>query len=105
MNPDPYIKALFGEKAVHTAFNYVVQNAGAGKAAIIGNTSFSKEMSFGGVEHAPHTLVLCDVIIRPRLVIASRHLVGVGAAGILRSEALASPDEWLANGKILIKNI
>lgn len=99
---DPYIKAMFGEHAVRAAFNYVVQPTGQdNRAAIIGNTVFAQEMSFGGASHGIHTLVLCDVVIRPHLVIASNHMAGRGASGILTSSDMASPEEWLAKGKII----
>lgn len=75
-------------------------------AAIIGNTTFGDLMSFGGMKLHPHTLVLCDVFIRPHLVIASPHLIGCGASGILTSsDGLGSADAWLEKGKVLINNI
>ena len=103
MNFDPYIKAMFGPHAVRAAFNYIVQPAEGQRAAIVGNTTFAKDMSFGGLATGlTHTLVLCDVVIRPHLVIASSHLAGCGAAGLLRT-GLSDPDPWLQNGKLLFQ--
>lgn len=51
------------------------------------------------------TLVLCDVVIRPRLVIASNHLVGSGASGLFKGMALATVKPWLDQGKIIINNM
>jgi hypothetical protein len=103
---DPYIRLLLGAQTIHAAFNYVVQGGkGQDRAAIIGSTSFAKQMSFGGIEKGVHTLVCCDVLIRPHLVIASDHLTGTGAAGILTSsDGLASAEAWMKHGTILIKN-
>lgn len=102
LSPDPYIQAIFGKLAVHTAFNYVVQPTGQEQqAAIIGNTAFADRMSFGGSAQFPHTLVLCDVILRPRLVIGSSHLAGAGAAGILRN-GIADAESWLKEGTVLL---
>lgn len=100
---DAYIRAMFGHHAVHAAFNYVVQPAAQKEnaAIVVGNTTFAKEMSFGGCDHGTHTLVLCDVIIRPRLVIASNHCRGMGATGILTT-AMADADTWLSEGKVII---
>lgn len=93
---------MFGAHAVQAAFNYVVQPTGQdNRASLVGTTSFAREMSFGGSEHGIHTLVLCDVIIRPHLVIASNHMAGRGASGILTSSDMASPEQWLAQGKII----
>jgi hypothetical protein len=103
-----YIKAMFGQHAVHAAFNYIVQESGTkdeDRGLIAGNTSFVEAMSFGGVNHGIHTLVLCDVVIRPRLVIASSHLKGSGASGLFKGMALATVKPWLDQGKIIINNM
>ncbi len=102
---DMWTRAMFGEHARKAAFNYVVQGTGQGRAAIIGNTSFADAMAFGGDHERAHVLVLCDVIIRPHLVIESRHLQGCGAAAILTSDALASPESWLHEGRVLLDNM
>lgn len=103
---DPYVKMMFGNQAKQAGFNYIVQGAADdNKAAIIGNTAFANLMSFDGIKKATHTLVLCDVIIRPHLVIASKHLLGNGAASLLTSSALSSLDEWLEKGEIIIDNL
>lgn len=96
------VQQLLGDdRIVHAAFNYVVQPAAGGnRAAIIGNTQFAREMSFGGT--GTHTLVMCDVFIRPHTVITSNHLQGMGAAGILK-KGLASLEPWAENGAILIQ--
>lgn len=100
------MRAMYGQHARHAAFNYVVQGCREkNDAAIIGNTVFAMDMSFGGVAQGIHTLVLCDVVIRPHLVIASNHLQGCGAAGILTSDALASPTEWIEKGTVILNNI
>lgn len=104
---DIYTRAMFGQHARHVAFNYVVQDAGGNRAAIVGNTVLADEMAFGALRahpEAPHVLVLCDAIIRPHLVISGRHLIGMGASGILR-DGLSSVDEWLEHGKVVINNM
>lgn len=104
-NEDPYVRMLLGQYARKAAFNYVVQRAGENRAAIIGNTTFASEMSFDASAEAPHVLVLCDVVIRPHLVIASDHLTGMGVSGILTDGALSEPDEWLKRGKVILNNM
>lgn len=102
---DYYTKALMGNQATKAGFNYVVQQTGkANQATIIGNTAFASEMSFGASPNAPHVLVLCDVIIRPHLVIQSEHLLGTGIAGIAK-DGIANADSWLKHGKIIINNM
>lgn len=98
-----YIQTLFGKHALQSACNYVVQPENDNRAAVIGTTSFAREMSFGGVDHGVHTLVLCDMIIRPRLVIASDHMRGAGAAGLLKY-GMSEAETWLKNGKIILNN-
>jgi len=93
---------LFGKGSKHIAFNYVVQSAGDSldRAAIIGTTCFAKDMSFGGIAKKTHTLVMCDAIVRPRLVVVSDHLRGVGTSGILR-DGIASIDGWVTHGEVI----
>lgn len=99
---DPYVRVLFGANAVHTACNYVVQPSEGNKASLIGTTSFAKQMSFGGSDKYPHVLVLCDVVIRPRLVIGSHHLAGAGVSGILR-DGLSEDGvaDWVRDGETI----
>lgn len=99
---DPYIKTLFGCQARKAAFNYVLQPDGAGNGAVIGITSLADVLAFGGKR--THTLVICDVVIRPHLVIESDHLAGAGASGILKG-GMADVDAWLQHGHVLIDNI
>lgn len=99
-----YVKAMFGENARQVAFNYVLQGAGENKAILLGNTTFAKEMAFGGSLEAPHVLVMCDAIIRPHLVIESKHLVGEGVAGIV-SRGIADVNQWLQNGRVVLNAI
>lgn len=104
---DPMVQAMFGRFAVQVAFNYVVQHGVDGeadRAILLGTTSFANKMSFGGMSQGSHTLVLCDGVIRPRLVIASNHLRGCGSSGILQS-GLTGAEPWLENGKIIINNL
>lgn len=99
-----YIKAMFGEHAVHTAFNLILQDAGEpDRASFVGTTSHRSTMGFGFSK--THCLVLCDAIIRPHLVIESDHLRGVGLAGIVTSSSMCGPDEWLHHGRIIIDNM
>lgn len=102
---DTYLRMMFGQHARKAAFNYIVQGSGGNRAAIIGNTSHAEAMAFGGDFDRSHVLVLCDVVIRPHLVIESKHLTGTGAAGLLTNGALASPEEWLTNGRVLLNNM
>ena len=92
---------LFGAGSRHIAFNYVVQDCGGrNRAAIIGTTSFAKEMSFDGMGKKTHTLVLCDAIVRPRLVVVSDHLRGVGLSGIAR-DGLMGIEQWAEHGEVI----
>lgn len=93
---------LFGKGSRHIAFNYVVQEAGgnSNRAAIVGNTCYAKEMSFDGLGNKTHTLVMCDAIIRPRLVVVSDHLRGAGITGILTT-GLADIQQWAEHGEVI----
>ncbi len=100
-------KLAYGRQARRAAFNYIVQpcDSAGSRAAIIGTTSFALDMSFVGSPRFPHVLVCCDCVIRPQLVIGSRHCVGHGAAGLLTGhDGLASLDPWLRQGTILLDN-
>ena len=103
MESDLYMKAMFGEHARHAAFNYILQPSGNNNAAVLGITSHADKMAFGASLESPHILVLCDVIIRPHLVIESSHLVGSGASGVLKS-GFADIDSWLEKGKVILNN-
>lgn len=101
---DVMTRAMFGEHARQVAFNVVLQDGdGEGRCAIIGNTTFGRQMRFDS--KAPHVLLLCDAVIRPHLVIESKHLIGVGAAGILTSSSMTGIDEWVRHGKVLLNNL
>jgi hypothetical protein len=96
-------QAMYGQDARHVAFNVVLQDQGEGKAAIVGTTSFAKTMGYGFKKN--HCLLLCDVIIRPHLVIESNHLRGVGLAGIVTSSSMSGVSEWVRKGNILVNNL
>jgi len=93
---------LFGKGSRHIAFNYVVQGCGDSldRAAIIGTTCFAKDMSFDGIKKKTHTLVMCDAIVRPRLVVVSDHLRGVGITGILTT-GMAGMEDWAKHGEVI----
>ncbi len=94
-----YTKAIMGENAVSLPFNFIRQEADKGRGLILGQET-GISLAFGST--LPHVLVMGDMIFRPHLVIESKHLVGVGAAGIITS--FADVDEWLTQGSIVFNS-
>ena len=94
-----YTKAMFGENAVHLPFNFIRQGD-KGKGLILGQET-GNNLAFGS--SIDHLLVKVDMIFRPHLVIESKHLIGVGAAGIITSSAFCDIDEWKKEGKVLFE--
>ncbi len=93
-----WTKVMFGENAVHLPFNFVRQQADKTHGLILGQET-GVNLAFSS--NAPHVLVKGDMIFRPHLVIESKHLVGIGAAGIITSSSFCDLAEWTHHGKVI----
>lgn len=101
---DPYIRAMFGDNAVHFGFNFVIQDAGLGSVSLVAvsrtGDGSPHPLRFGSEQ--THQLVVGDAVIRPRYVVESNKWRGVGLAGLITSSAMTSPEEWFRSGKIIV---
>jgi hypothetical protein len=91
---DPYIRAMFGENAAHAPLHMVVQQMGEGVVLFVGASRVegAHPLTWGSPE--PHQLFCGDAVFRPSAVLATRKLVGAGAAGILCSSMFSSTQDW-----------
>jgi hypothetical protein len=99
MNADLYTRMLFGENAVHVPMNLVVQQQSDGIVLVVGTMKGATALAFGGTQ--THQLLLGDAIVRPRLVLESNHLRGMGLSGIVTG-GMADWDEWRQHGRVLL---
>ncbi len=93
-----YAQIMIGENAVHVPFNFVRQVADDKQGLILGQEA-GNQLAFGS--KLCHVLVKGDMIFRPHLVIESEMCKGMGAAGIITSDAFCDVDEWIKNGNII----
>jgi len=100
-----YIRAMFGEKAVHLPLNFILQNPD--ESTLVGvvqcrlNPQTLKRLVKGSQK--THQLILGDAIIRPRIIAESNHLRGVGLAGIMTSSDGWDMQAWAEKGKLLFQ--
>lgn len=94
-------KALYGEKLVHVPINMILQGAGENRTAGL----FQFEMPdvsplwYGQDGNKCHLLIMGDAIIRPRLIVKSKHLMGEGVGGIYRNGF--DPIAWAEKGEVI----
>lgn len=105
MSMDPtqtalYVRALFGSNAVHVPATMYVQNQGNGRVSFLG---MSRVLSDGDAPHPlrygsdrTHQLIQGDLVIRPRLVIATDALRGRSLTSIPTNTPTL--DDLLAEG-------
>lgn len=100
---EPYIKMLFGDQAVRTGFNMIVQDAGDGRILVVGQSSGngSHPLQFGSKR--THVLAMGDMVFRPRLVFGSDEFRGVGLNGLAK-RAFLDTDSWITRGDTIIDN-
>ena len=98
-----YSKVIMGENAIHIPFNFVRQTVADKRGLILGQETGNK-LAFGS--QFSHVFVKGDMIFRPHLVIEdnSEVLQGMGASGIITSDAFCNLDGWLGSGHVLIDN-
>ena len=92
-------KVMFGENAVSAPAWMYVQDMGDGTVGLVGASrigSGAHPLRYGS--DRAHQLIIGEVIIRPRVVVATDALTGHGAAGLF----LGPHGTALANGELLI---
>lgn len=97
-----YMRAMFGQHAMHVPMNFIVQAVPEDNAFVAMVKSRIAESTIRKLifkSRMPHQLIISDVIIRPQLVVESKHLVGVGLSGIATSGD--SVEDWVRHGKVL----
>lgn len=92
-----WTRVVMGDKAFKVAMNLIVQTYPDGKAAGVFQTAHGLPLHFGSKRS--HILVLGDMIYRPRMVIASDAMRGMGISHLFTHGF--SPDEW-ATGDVLL---
>ncbi len=96
---DVYMKAMFGEHAIHVPINLIVQKVDDdGRVGGVFQTQLGKPLLFGSKKE--HQLILGECVIRPHLVAHTNAFVGHGIAGLYRS-GWTDTDPWI-NGGILL---
>jgi len=90
-------KVMFGINAIRLPIWMVAQNNQTA-FPFAGASRFNHAM-FGS--NKTHTLITGEMIIRPRLVIATDEFIGRGIGGFWTD--IPTPEEWLKNGDILIE--
>ncbi len=93
-------KLMFGQDAIKVPVWMVVQNQGDAGVMIAG-ASRSPAPMFGSDKI--HVMVLGEIIICPRLVLASDQFAGRGIGSFWTDPA--TPKEWLDHGEIIINTL
>lgn len=99
LNTDCYSKMMFGENAIRIPIRMIVQNHGKGVVSFIGAVK-NEELRFGS--KTSHQFILGDAVIRPHLVMATKHLEGTGLAGIVTSSSFYDIGEWVNQGTVIL---
>ncbi|KKL59835.1 hypothetical protein LCGC14_2211330 [marine sediment metagenome] len=76
---DTYVKMMFGENAIITPMNMIVQNMGNKVSLCIAQIP-NINIRFGSI--LTHQLILGDAVIRPHVVLESEKFMGHGAAAL-----------------------
>ncbi len=93
---EPYLTAILGTDGKRMRAWMKVWKSGSGCAFV----GASKDSSFMCNAEETHVLLIGDLIVLPDLAIASNHLRGYGAAGLLTDDG---NDLWLENGRVIVK--
>lgn len=100
---DTFIRAAFGEHAIHTPMNFVVQALAPDSFVAMAQCrvppALFKRLVFNSKK--PHQLIMSDIVLRPRLVMETEHLRGIGMAGIFTSSSGYDVHEWVRHGNKL----
>ena len=94
---DPYFEMLHGKHARQTDGFVIVQDMGEAGQLYVG-LSKGHELSYEAPE--THVLIIGNMIVTPKLVMASNHLRGSGIAHVATSGGNA--DEWVAAGRVVL---
>ena len=78
--------------------NLIAQRSGGGMVMLVGS-SRNDTLTYGTDE--THQLIVADVIVVPRLVLASNHLRGAGANGLV-TQGLSDQDGWRQHGRLVV---
>lgn len=95
-------QVMFGENAVHVPFHGIVQDGGPGIVMMCFASKLMpvNPLKFGARE--THVFIQGDMIIRPRNVYATEHLIGTGAAGLFTCHEFASLEPWREKGRCIV---
>jgi hypothetical protein len=78
-------KLMMGQNAFQVPLNIIFQDTGTGDSyAGVFQFRHAQDQLKKWIGQHPHLMILGDAIIRPRVVVASRVLVGQGMAGVYR---------------------
>lgn len=92
-----YVRAMFGENAVHVPAWFYVQHQAEGVVSFVG-ASRSEALRFGS--DRTHQFVVGELIVRPHRVVATDALRGQGLSGLMTgAHDLAA---MLAAGELLV---
>jgi hypothetical protein len=103
----PYLAALRGEHARRGPAWLYVQDHGPGLVSFVGASRIPTTppqrhpLRYGS--DRPHQFVLGEVIVRPRLVVATGTLVGTGLAGLAQGDHHLG--RMLADGEVLLGQV
>jgi len=99
------MKQILGDRAIHVPMHGIVQkqdDAGCVVACVfLSRTDGPHPLLFGGRE--AHALIHGDMVVRPAIAFVSDHLIGHGLSGLACSSSMASLDEWIANGRLVVE--
>lgn len=97
-------RLLMGDWAIHVPMNLIVQHLeDPSRVAGVFQSQHGERHPFTqwAREGEPHTLLLGDMVFRPRVVACSRHLIGAGLTGLARSGF--DPAPWIREGRVVLK--
>ena len=102
---DTYVRAMFGHYAIQTPLNIIFQDTqedalvGIIKARV--SPSVIKRLFQGS--RLTHHLFMGDGVLRPKMIVGSNHLRGVGMAGIMTCGDRI--EDWVRQGKVILHNV
>jgi hypothetical protein len=95
--PERYVRAMFGEHALHVPAWLVVQDQGNGTVALVGASKMNAPHPLRYGSERTHQLIIGELVVRPHRVVASDALRGNGLAALV-----ANPFP-LNDGEVLVE--
>lgn len=95
-------KVMFGQHAFHIPMNLIVQDCGDGVTAAGVFQTKSGAPLFAGSKKT-HVLLLGDMVFRPRIILASNNLQGMGISHIFTDGFVT--DVWDGADRILVPDL